>query len=978
MTFELIALALVVLAVTACAVLGAVAFFRMTRYRDALMEAHDRIRSLENAVVGSESMQETIVVSSAQPVRATAGAPARRPEPPRPPPRPPSAPLKFPTVLTHLRPVRAAEPPADAVDAPAPAAPAFTRPLERKATPEASTPNVAHGELRDLSRRDPPHRETSNRDPALGEISNENNPRTPFMPGLRAALSGTWAVWLLGALLAAAIVAFLRYAYLNDFLNQASLLTFGFILGLGLIAGAEWVERRRVYDADLAATMSPYAPALLAGAGFVCLFGMSWAGYARLGMIDQTLCVALMGIVALAASAAALRFGAPLAWLGLVGGMGAPLAVGVDAAPASALFPFLFAFAATAFALAERRGWRALAAIGAASGIGWGVYWMLALFLPTGAVLAGVHLGAIGLLGAAYASRGLNAPLFTREGGWRAVPTHAWIGVATALAATAALLALFIVGRGAAANAALALVTLVFATSIAAALRQGFALVAIAIAAASLAALASWPTFVDAVAIQRFATVAGALGFAASVGGWLMIGRNRSALAGAIMAGAVPTLALLLAYLRLGDVIPPPEAWAGAGVALAAMNGFALYRLAAGRPEGEPPSPAVNVFAAAAVLGAVMAGAFAFDPVLLSAVVALLVPILAWMDGRMPLPALRIAAIAAAVATIALLSPPALWFAAVDRTPVLNPMTLAFAIAILALVVGHRLLAYGPSGENGRATVVTRLALLALVLSAGWAEIRHLLNDGDLTAPYRSLWEAGAITSGLAALAFIAAPRGETEPGLLQRRTERCALLGGLLHAWITLVVWLNPWWGLAPPAVDGMVGANALLAAYFAPALLFAGYGIVRLRVEPGLLHRIALSAALMLAVMWAALTIRDAFHPTAMPTAPIGFLEHLAYSGLVFAGGVGALLFWAFGRNDRVRLIAAALTGAALLKALAFDVTLLDGLWARVGAVAALLALAAVTAYLYHRFVFPGLVDAAIARVRSRSPAAPSEAAS
>ncbi|MDX2235263.1 MAG: DUF2339 domain-containing protein [Hyphomonadaceae bacterium] len=919
------------------AAFGTFAFFRLQRYRAALIEQEVRIAALE-ARLGLAPAQD--------PVAAPAPVPAAPPRLQSVPPPPPAAAARA-ASLTQAPAPAAAVARAAPVTAP--------RPVNQN-TPQPAVAAAARAEPR--LRADPPPRPKPV--PALAPeplptMASEKAPAAPVDMALVA--------WGAGIAITMGVIALLIAAYQGGYFNQLSQLLLGYVLAGAMIGGAEVLKRRHA-DAEPEALQADWqarhGPAILAAAGVICAFGITFAGYARLGLLPPAATLGLMGACALGGFGLALRHGRPLAWLGLAAGFGAPFLSGVIGASPTALFAYLFAITAAALSLTKHRRWLALGASAAVLAAGWAMAWTFVYFLPSGASAAAGYLVALLALGVAFAWEDASAPVNLAEDAvvrapW---PPRAWIGMALIAGAGFVMATLAIKGAGAGAPAVSALILSVAVLAVAAALREGFAPAPVVLSVLALAALATWPPILFAADARDFAGAAGALGLAASIGGWLMMARNAAPAPGALVAALVPAATLLIAYLRLGGAIEQPYAWGGLALVLAAFNGFALDRVSSAAGGAARAPGAATAFAAAAAACAVMAGAFAFDNVRMAAGVAVLLAPLAWLDRRLDIPALRFAGAAIGAVAVALLSPIALMRAEIETTPILNTLTPTFIIAIASVWAGARLFALGPAGYEARVTIFLRICLIALVIAFGFAEIRHLATRGDMAAPYVSLWEAGGHTSFLLAIACGIAWRfGRAKRPLLQW-TEQVAFAVALVHALLVGIVLLAPWWGAAPASVDGPPAINSLLAAYAAPAALFALYGVLRARLGPSVRAHVAGAATLVTGLAWLVLAVRHGFHPFTMANAPVTAPEHAALS-LALVGASGAILFVAMRFVGGVgglmlRLAAATLTAAGVLKALIHDTGLIDGP-ARYGAYA-LLAGAGVAAVLaYHRYVFP-----------------------
>lgn len=902
---EYLVLGLVGLAIyTGGLVLGVLAYVRLERYRKALIEQQERIEALEAALAGRGAFLPSPAAAS-QPTLVA------------PPPLTQTAPQRDVAALTTAKPA-IVHPPKKPIEPlfPVPPAPGM-KPVRTMPTMRApASADVAEGSEGDAASAQPIDR-------------------------------STWLLWGVGAALALGVIVFLNHAYAQGFFNQASQLLLGYVIAAGLLAGSE-VLRRRARTHPPQDIQARHTPKILAAAGLVCAYGITYVGFLRLALLPPPAAIGLMGAITLATFALSLWHGRLTAWLGVAMGFAAPALIGSQDTPAAALFAFLFAIAGGAFALSHHKRWYGVAWATGAAALAWAIWWSFAWFAPTGVSAASGYLVAIIVLGAAFGWEAARDP--------RPLPhTHAgWIGAAVIAGAGAALVHLFANAHGFGAPAAFALIAGTALLCAAAAWRAGFAPLPLIVGLLAALALGLWPEIDTSGAARTFIGFAGGLGLVASVGGWTMMARNPSPGAGALVGALLPALALFIAHARLGQTIDQPLGWGLAALALAAFNAVALDRIAHAVGGASKAPLATGAFALAAAACAVMAGVYALDQVRLAAGVALLIISLAWLDKRLNLPATRHAAIGVALATVALLSPLALLRAPVEPTPILNMLAPTFIMAIACVWLGARLFATGPAGYLGRVTVALRIALVALALCFLWAEIRHLLNAGAMAAPYNSLWELGAHSAAAILIACGLAWRFGAEPRPLFHWTERALIVGAAANTLLAGLVLLAPWWGAAPAQVVGPPLLNNLLVAYALPAALFAAYAVFKGRARPTLLSQIASACSVIAAVAWALLAVRHAFHPGATAQAAVLPFEHAAYS-LVFAAAAAIVLAIAYFRNaPSLRYAAAALAAAAFGKALVVDAAQIEGLVKY--AVYALLAAGAAASFIgFQRYVFP-----------------------
>ncbi|MBK5263920.1 MAG: DUF2339 domain-containing protein, partial [Alphaproteobacteria bacterium] len=182
-------------------------------------------------------------------------------------------------------------------------------------------------------------------------------------------------IWAGGITLAVAGVLIVKYSIDAGLLSPLVRVIFGLLFGAGLIAGAEFarIKQDRVRD--------PRVQQALAGAGIATLYSsilIATNVYALVGPVT-----AFAGMVAVTAIAMALslRFGAPSALLGLVGGLAAPALVGSGEPDIPLLSTYLALAVGGLCALSRTQRWMWLGVSALIGGFGWG-----AILLLTGAL----------------------------------------------------------------------------------------------------------------------------------------------------------------------------------------------------------------------------------------------------------------------------------------------------------------------------------------------------------------------------------------------------------------------------------------------------------------------------------------------------------------------------------------------------------------------------------------------------------------
>jgi len=769
---------------------------------------------------------------------------------------------------------------------------------------------------------------------------------------LETLLTARWGVWLGSAALLLAGVFLIRYAVEQELLGPAARCMFAALLGLALLAGAEWLTRNEQPSLPGA----DQAPAGLAAGGTAILFGAAYGAGPFYGLLPPSLAFIAMAAASFIALSAALRYGPLTAATGIAGAFVTPALVSTDHPSMPGLFAYLAVVSAAALAVVRYTAWTWL---GWATTIAGGLWvclaaysnepdlWSAAVFVPVAAALN------LWLLPAAA----LDHPIGRRLA-W--VPFAA-IGAAglvleSQVPGTAPRLALFVlspvaVWRGYTASR---LDRLPWVAAL-------FGLLTLL-----LWALPEWhPTgevitvegIVEAVLPGKWAPdaiqpliIAAALfaAFHAAAGLWLEH-RAQHPLRWSALVAAVPVLTLIVAYAQIarfqGDV-----RWALVAVALAAALTFTTSRAAA-EAGAVPARQRAGVHAAGAVAALALGCAMLLHDHWLTFAVSLFLPALAWIEARADLPPLR--HVALAVAALILVRLVLNWYVLdynFGTTPVANGLIVAYAAPAAAFAFAAYLFR-----QRADDLLVATLEAGAVTFAAFFValEIRHGFGEGHLVDPFD--FEEVALhllTLSVQATMYL----------YLAQRTGRPILQ----HAWqilgsIALAVAIGLM--VFNPAFTGDdAGVATLLAAYLVPAALAV---LARLMVTtPGISRGIrrALGVyALVGGFIWITLQIRQLFHPDHMSVidGDIDDAELWAWSGAWLLYGI-ALMVLGIRADDRsLRLAALGVVGLVCAKVFLIDMSDLTGLWrvlSFLGLGLALIGLGVV----HRRFVLPAKPEA------------------
>lgn len=753
-----------------------------------------------------------------------------------------------------------------------------------------------------------------------------------------------WFVWLGGIALALSGIFLVKYGIEAGLLGPRARVGIGFLLGVALIGVADRI-RRQPAERQIATSRAVSVPTALAAAGVVGIFASLYAAYGLYDLVSAPLAFASLGVVAMGAVALSLNHGPFLAGLGVAGAYVVPLLVASAKPAAVPLFLFLLAAAGTGFGIARHRQWDWVAWLALAGAAAWPLLWLASSYAHGDAAVVGAYLLLVGALAT------LLEPS-SRER--HAMP----VGEAAAITVALDLFALVrIDGYGVAALLAVA----GYAGGSLLVARQGQdrdvlpPLAAVLIVA--LMALWHQPDLLrepwqarPPVVPPEFSTfVWASAGFAALLGGGgygALWGARRPGVFASVSAWAPPAL-LATAYLRLGDRLPD-LGWAG----LAAILGLPLLAAAervARRQGAEGPNAALAAYAVGIVACVSLALTMALTEAWLSVALALQLPALAWVDGRLPGTHLRkVAFVVAAVVLVRLALNPDVLHYPLGGVPGLNWIAYGYGVPAVAFLVAAR--RFG-GGVADRLVLLLQAGALAFAVVLIGAEIRTLVNEEGLRAARYSLLEQGLQSSAWLAVAIaLYAGRGDPPHPVAEWGWR---VLGGLAAAHIVVLqLAVNPLWRWAE--VGALPLANALLPAYLVPGLLAGLFArLARRRGEHRFLVAAGMSGLMLLTFVWLSLEVRRHFHGGILAGESASQAEVYAYS-LAWLFHAGALLAAGLRLGNRMlRLGSLVVVLATVAKVFVIDAAGLSGLYRAVSFFGLGLCLVGV-GYLYQRYVF------------------------
>ncbi|VWX55050.1 DUF2339 domain-containing protein [Novosphingobium sp. 9U] len=235
-------------------------------------------------------------------------------------------------------------------------------------------------------------------------------PRTPLSQrlahvGFEDLFGRKLPIWAGGLTLIVAAVLLVKYSIDSGLLSPGVRVVLGLLFGGAMVALAEVARRRED------AVRDPRVAQALAGAGVGALYASVLAAANLYALVGAGTAFVGLAVVTALALALAVRFGAPCAVLGLVGGLAAPALVQSETPSVPLLAGYLALVIGAITMLSRRQRWIWLGLSALVGGAGWSLFTIVMGGLDSGAT---VSMGLLVLLLA------LGLPAFTLDG--RAAP----------------------------------------------------------------------------------------------------------------------------------------------------------------------------------------------------------------------------------------------------------------------------------------------------------------------------------------------------------------------------------------------------------------------------------------------------------------------------------------------------------------------------------------------------------------------------
>jgi uncharacterized membrane protein len=779
-------------------------------------------------------------------------------------------------------------------------------------------------------------------------------------PGFEEQFGTRWVVWVGGLALALGGIFLVYYTIEQDLIGPGTRVFLGGLLAAALVAAGEW-QRREEKVSGVTGHSTAHIPSILTAAGTTVAYATIYVAYAYYGFLAPAAAFVLLGIVALATLAAALLHGPSLAGLGLIGAYVTPLLVSTEKPNFWALYVYLAIVSGAAFALARMRLWRWLALTALVFGFLW-------ISLAFGDLRFEVMSSAAFYTCAGFAlvTALIVSGLFY---GPPAVPGKVdWVS-STAVAVFLVAAALLVLSDQHD-PMLLTVFTALTAATLAIAWRADSAAAAVPVAAAlAVLVIMRWSFDPDVSRLIAQAGVAGAaspqplrsgvdthLALGAAYGllflaaGYFVQGRSNSALVPILWsaAGVLAPVAILIGLYGRITHFERSVPFAFIALALAAIFSWATEQLGKRAPRPGLPTAAA-LYATGAVAALCLAFTFALEKGWLTIGLALMVPGIAWVGEKRPLPMLRWLAAALVILVILRIGwEPRIVGDDVGKTPIFNWLLYGYGVPAAAFWYAGYLMRRRADDKPSR--IVDAAAILFTVLLAV-LEIRHLLNDGDVYGDKGGLAElATQVCVGIAMTIGLEHVRERTRSVIHDVGAQ---LVGGLTLLAIVfgLGVGANPM--VTGEAVGGLF-LNLILLGYGVSAMLAVVLALkIRGRRPNG--YRVAVAVVVVaLALCYFSLQVRRFYHGPILTIGPTTNAEQYTYSVVWLAFGVLLLVGGIFLRSQPSRLASAAIITLTIGKVFVVDMSDLTGVYRALSFIGLGLVLVGI-GLLYQRLLFP-----------------------
>jgi uncharacterized membrane protein len=761
-------------------------------------------------------------------------------------------------------------------------------------------------------------------------------------------------VWFGGIALALAGFFLVKYSIENSLLSPAVRVILGGFLGGALLFGADLVRRKPDFADGIRIAQS------LSGAGIAVLYVSLFAASSLYQLIPNLLGFAGLGAVTATAVILSLRYGPPIALLGLVGGFLTPALVGSSDPSAPILFIYLYFVFSGLMIVIKRQNWWMLSVPTLLGTFLWVVFWMTSSFTPADTIWLGLFLVAVSSTIVISSNRACEEGSADITDVFKLTSALNYVGLGGAM-----ILMGVIAGKAGFGVLEWSLFGLLAVGGIGLAYFNDklYGFVPWMSMAVNAVMLFAWKT-PDASAVALTLVIFASIYAGA---GYFLMWRTRLPLLWAGLAGATSIVFYLLAYFKLrhaGLVDFIPLFWGSAALVLAGTAVYALQEIRNRYHDHAHKEYLLAIFAATATAFISIGLTIELEREFLSVAFAGQMLAISWINSRIPIKALRSISMVLALVFGFLLIPQILLLVKLiayslvgaklilqESIPIVQWPSFQLGVPALMFMGTSYFLRLDQDGKLVRAL---ELAAVGLVVVMGYYLIRHAFHvDSDILVVKAGFFERGVITNilfvyGLAC--FFIGRRFDriafswSGIGLCAMALFRIAYFDLLMH---------NPLW--VHQKISGGLIFNSLLLLYGLPLVWawFASKELSFVGREQWAKYCKGFMLPLLLALI--SLNVRYFFHGEYLDTGITTNAEVYSYSMAWLLLGIGLLLAGVIKRDKMLRYASLGIMILTVGKVFLYDASELEGLYRVLSFFGLGLSLLGLS-WFYTRFVFGG----------------------
>lgn len=752
---------------------------------------------------------------------------------------------------------------------------------------------------------------------------------------LEETIGSMWAVWVGGIALALGAVFLVKYSIEQGLLSPAVRILLGLAFSTLLVGLGEW-SRRRGEAFSFAKFDKANIPAILTAAGTMGAFATIYAAYELYQMLPPLVAFIALGIVAIATTFAALLHGPLLGALGILASFLAPMLVSTDNPSIPGLGTYILGVSASGFVVGRLRLWKWLAVLVACGMV---IYGFILHFMANDVDRLAVALYVVlAWSGAAYVffislyQRGaikcekigktatalLSALLLLVLGSTLLYKADAF-SVVLLLAAVVGpfLLAYFYSASRAHVYSAMAIVTVGY-------LGWSIDFSSVLNIMGPVDAEAMLTNFKVRDKLSMFTWVGVLLAVAAAAIGFWGALRSSSRAALSIGGAFLPILLFCVAYVRI-EVFA--SSWSFSFIALVMFASFLflsniIFNNMLDNLTGRDEASAA--YSVAAFVALALALSLVLEKAALTIALAMLVPAIAYVYYKRPLPALRPLTLFASGLWIGrVLWEPAIAADQLGTTPIFNWLTYGYGIPTLGFALATWMI--GRSGRDRWLEAMEAVTLASLVATLGLVGL-HAIDPSQLFTPIDTLEESALMTIVGAGVALGLLRIRRTNTSFILRHAVTVLGYLGMLMAALGLLVVFNPW--VDRQVIGTGIFFNKLLFAYVVTGLLFLALGWYSRNKRHKYYSNGAIIVGALLLAAWVNLTIRHIFHPEGLHWGPTYESELYTYSIVWLVIGIALLAAGIIARTKALRIVSVGIVVLVVAKVFLIDMSKLEGI--------------------------------------------------